>query len=67
MENTTMTDRLTHFTESNALLAVVRDDEEEVERILRMMSEPELRALRNSAALLADYCRTHMRRGDHAD
>jgi hypothetical protein len=50
------------FTESNALLAIIRDDEEEAERILREMLPGELAALVNACGLLSSMCRSEARR-----
>lgn len=52
----------TPFAESNALLAVIRDDDETVEEILRDMLPGELKELAQACDLLASMCRSERRR-----
>jgi hypothetical protein len=50
----------TSFTEANALLAVVRDDDDAAHRILSVMSDAELTKLRNAATVLAFFAHEHI-------
>lgn len=52
----------TPFMESNALLAIIRDDEVEAERILKEMLPGELSTLAQACGLLSSMCRMEQRR-----
>jgi hypothetical protein len=58
----TMPDDPTPFQESNALLALLRDDRDRAEAILRAMLPGELRTLQSAAYCLAELCLTEGQR-----